>query len=79
VLDTCAIQPNTDDAAPQNTNSALWNGMIAPLTKMALFGFLWYQVDKFCFVKKYCTHKKRMAFELGCQNFCPLGNNFSAI
>ena len=42
-LEACGIPPNTDEAAPQNTNSALWNGMIAPLTKMSLFGFLWYQ------------------------------------
>ena len=43
MLDACGIPPNTDEAVPYNTNSALWNGMIAPLTKMSLFGFLWYQ------------------------------------
>jgi sialate O-acetylesterase len=32
-----------DDEKPQNTNSALWNGMIAPLGRLAIFGFLWYQ------------------------------------
>jgi sialate O-acetylesterase len=42
-LEACSIEPNTDEAAPQNTNSALWNGMIAPFTRLALFGFLWYQ------------------------------------
>jgi hypothetical protein len=42
-LEACRIEPNTDKAAPQNTNSALWNWMIAPFTRLVLFAFLWYQ------------------------------------
>ena len=29
----------------QNSNSYLWNAMIAPLRRLNLFGFLWYQVQ----------------------------------
>jgi sialate O-acetylesterase len=43
VLERCNIGPNVDEVAPKNMNSALWNGMIAPLTKLSVFGFLWYQ------------------------------------
>ena len=30
----------------QNSNSVLWNAMIAPLRQMSLTGFLWYQVPQ---------------------------------
>ena len=33
-----------DTEHPEKSNSYLWNANIAPLRRMALFGFLWYQV-----------------------------------
>ena len=42
-LQSCAI-PDYENPNPQNTNSALWNGMVAPLRQLTVRGFLWYQV-----------------------------------
>jgi len=42
-LAACDIKDHIDNNNPQNSNSYLWNAMIAPLRKMALNGFLWYQ------------------------------------
>lgn len=41
-LQSCAI-PDYENPNPQNTNSALWNGMVAPLRQLTVRGFLWYQ------------------------------------
>ena len=42
-LQACGIPDNVDEDRPQNSNSNLWNAMIAPLKRMTVFGFLWYQ------------------------------------
>jgi len=42
-LSSCNIPDHIDDKNPQNSNSYLWNAMIAPLRRMSLTGFLWYQ------------------------------------
>ena len=36
VLEECGIEPSP-------SHSSLWNGMVAPYTRLTLFGFLWYQ------------------------------------
>jgi len=42
-LSTCDVPEHIDNKNPQHSNSYLWNAMIAPLRKMTLTGFLWYQ------------------------------------
>jgi len=42
-IESCGIDPHVDEEVPQNSNSWLFNGMIAPLRKLPLAGFLWYQ------------------------------------
>ena len=43
-LDECGVRPNNcDENNPQNCYSRLWNGMMNPLKKNAVKGFLWYQ------------------------------------
>ena len=40
-LNSCDIAPNDDN--PPNANSYLFNAMINPLLKNAIYGALWYQ------------------------------------
>lgn len=42
-LDRCGIDPFVNIRNPQETNSHLYNAMIHPLTKLSIFGVLWYQ------------------------------------
>ena len=42
-LEACDIPDHVSDEKPQESNSHLWNAMIAPLKQMSLKGFLWYQ------------------------------------
>jgi len=42
-LDSCGVEEHVDQSHAQNSNSYLWNGCIAPLRRMKLTGFLWYQ------------------------------------
>jgi len=42
-LDSCGVPDHTDVDYPQWTNSNLWNGMINPLKRASVKGFLWYQ------------------------------------
>ena len=42
-LDACEIEDNVEPEDPKNSNTYLWNSMIAPLRKMTVKGFLWYQ------------------------------------
>jgi len=42
-LQACGSQEVVDTEHPEKSNSYLWNANIAPLRRMALFGFLWYQ------------------------------------
>jgi len=42
-LESCGAEGQINENNPQNSNSYLWNAMIAPLRRLNLFGFLWYQ------------------------------------
>jgi sialate O-acetylesterase len=42
-LESCDIPDNVSEDKPQDSNSYLWNSMIAPLKKLSIKGFLWYQ------------------------------------
>jgi len=42
-LESCGAEGQINENNPQNSNSYLWNAMIAPLRRLSLFGFLWYQ------------------------------------
>ena len=42
-LEACDIPDHVNEEKPQESNSNLWNAMIAPLKQMSLKGFLWYQ------------------------------------
>ena len=42
-LNECEIPNHIDEEHPNNSNSYLWNSMVAPFRRMTLKGFLWYQ------------------------------------
>jgi len=42
-LDSCGVPDHVDEEYPQWTNTALWSGMINPLKRASVKGFLWYQ------------------------------------
>jgi len=42
-LASCGAEGEIIEDNPQNSNSYLWNAMIAPLRRLNLYGFLWYQ------------------------------------
>jgi len=42
-LASCGAEGEILEDNPQNSNSYLWNAMIAPLRRLNLYGFLWYQ------------------------------------
>jgi len=42
-LESCGAGGGIYPDHPQNSNSYLWNAMIAPLRRLNLYGFLWYQ------------------------------------
>ena len=42
-LKECNVPDHIDEEHVTHSNSVLWNAMIAPLKKMTVFGFLWYQ------------------------------------
>ncbi|TRY75144.1 hypothetical protein TCAL_15684, partial [Tigriopus californicus] len=42
-LDSCNVEPSILPDQPYNSNSYLWNGMIHPLLRTTVKGFLWYQ------------------------------------
>jgi len=42
-LDSCGVPQHIDDSNPWWSNSNLWNGMINPLKRVSVKGFLWYQ------------------------------------
>ena len=39
----CGIPASVNEGIPAYTTSSLWNGMINPLKRNAVTGFLWYQ------------------------------------
>ena len=39
----CGIPASVNEGTPAYTTSSLWNGMINPLKRNAVTGFLWYQ------------------------------------
>ena len=43
-LSTCGIEPFVDEKHPQNSNSFLYNGMVAPVQGITIKGVVWYQV-----------------------------------
>ena len=45
-LQACSIEPSNPNIAPQQQNSALYNAMINPMTKMNIKAALWYQGEK---------------------------------
>ena len=42
-LEFCGVEPHVDEDSPNTSNSYLFNAMIYPLTKLNIYGALWYQ------------------------------------
>ena len=42
-LQECDIEPSVDEDHPERSTSYLYNAMIHPLTRLNIYGVLWYQ------------------------------------
>ena len=52
-LNFCDIEHEEHPLHPWNSNTWIYNAMIYPLTRLSIYGVLWYQGRvKHCFVKK---------------------------